>query len=391
MPGRDLIQNPGPTNIPDRVLEAFRRPPVDFDGPEFHAIVERVWNRLPGLFGGAEAVVVLTTVGHGAWESALVNLLEPGEKLLVGNAGAFGRRWGEVARDLGFSPVFTEVDARRPVDPGALRELLASDREHRVKGVFVTQTETSTGTVTDLPAVRAAIDDASHPALFVVDCIGAFGTEELPMAEWGIDVVLAASQKGLMMPPGLSFCALSERAIERSRQVSTPRSHLDWHNRMDFSFIYRRFDGTPPEQHVYALDVAIEMIREEGGLDCVVARHRRLARAVHAAVEAWGEAGPWEVNAYEPHRANAVTCIRTGELDADALRLLARDRFRVSTGAGMSELTGPSFRIGHLGDLNESMILGALGGIETAMTVLGLPHSSGLAAAVESLGRVEPA
>jgi alanine-glyoxylate transaminase/serine-glyoxylate transaminase/serine-pyruvate transaminase len=358
VPGRDFTQNPGPTNIPDRVLEAFRRPAVDFDGPEFHAVVDRVWEQLPDLFGGAHVVFVLTSVGHGGWESALVNLLNPGDEFLMAASGRFGHRWGEVAAALGFEPAYTEVDLRRPADPEEIQARLGADTEHRFKGVFVTQTETSTGTVSDIPAIRAAIDAVDHPALLVVDAIGSFGTEPMKMGEWGVDVVVASSQKGLMMPPGLAFCAVSRAALEHSKTVTTPRSHWDWRLRMDHSFIYKRFDGTPPEQHIYALD---------------------------AALDGWGKEGPWEINALPPHRANAVTCVRTGAIDADELRLLARDRYRVSVGAGMLEMGGRAFRIGHLGDMNEPMILGALGGLELAMQTLGLPHGSGLTPAVESL------
>ena len=274
---------------------------------------------------------------------------------------------------------------RRPADPADIHHRLVADTEYRIKGVFLTQTETSTGTVTDLPAVRRAIDAADHPALFVVDAIGSFGTETMRMTDWGIDVVVASSQKGLMMPPGLGFCAISDRALEHSKTVTTPRSHWDWGPRLDHSYIYKRFDGTPPEQHIYALDAALDLITEEGGIDVAVARHKRIAQAVHAAIEGWGKEGPWEVNALEPHRANAVTCVLTGDIDADELRILARDRFRVSVGAGMLGMGGQAFRIGHLGDMNEPMILGALGGLELAMETLGLPHGSGLPAAIESL------
>lgn len=188
-----------------------------------------------------------------------------------------------------------------------------------------------------------------------------------------------------MMPPGLGFCAVSEKALARSETVTTPRSHWDWRLRLDNSYVYKRFDGTPPEQHIYAFDAALDLIAHEGGIDAAVARHARMARAVQAAVEGWGKEGPWEINAVEGHRSNAVTCVLTGDVDADELRTVARDRFRVSLGAGMLEMKGGAFRIGHLGDLNEPMILGALGGIELAMEVTGLPHGSGLPAAIESL------
>ena len=387
MPGRYFVQNPGPTNIPDRVLEAFRRPAIDFADPEFIALADGVWEELPGIFGEADAVVVLTTVGHGAWESALTNTLDPGDTVLIPDCGLFGRRWAMMARDLGYEVVSTAPDLRQPTDPAEIAEILGADTAHRIRNVCVVHTETSTGAVTDLAAVRAAIDDTGHPALYVVDGVCSLGTEPLRMREWGIDVVVAASQKGLMMPPGLSFCALSERALERNRSAETPRFHLAWEPRLEEGHVYKRFGGTPPEQHMFALRAALDMIAETGGIDASVARHRRWAAAVHAAVDGWSSGGPWEINIAEPkHRASSITCVRTGNIAAGPLIETARDRFNVSVGSGMmTEMEGRAFRIGHLGDLNEPMLLGALGGLETAMQVLGLPHGHGLPAAVASL------
>ena len=385
--GRYFVQNPGPTNIPDRVLEAFRRPAIDFADPDFVALADSVWADLPAVFGGADAMVVLTTVGHGAWEAALTNTLDPGDTVLIPDCGLFGRRWAMMARDLGYDVVSTELDLRRPTDPADIADILAADTAHRIRNVCVVHTETSTGAVTDLAEVRAAIDAADHPALYVVDAVCSLGTEPLRMREWGIDVVVAASQKGLMMPPGLSFCGLSERALERSRSASTPRFHLAWGPRFEGGHVYKRFGGTPPEQHIFALRTALDMIAESGGIDASVARHRRWAAAVHAAVEGWASGGPWEINIAEPtQRAAAITCVRTEPIAANPLIATARDRFRVSVGSGMmAEMEGRAFRIGHVGDLNEPMLLGALGGLETAMTVLGLPHGHGLPAAVASL------
>ena len=386
-PGRYFVQNPGPTNIPDQVLEAFRRPAMDFADPDFIALADGVWEELPGIFGGAEAVVVLTTVGHGAWESALTNTLDPGDVALIPDCGLFGQRWAMMARDLGYEVVSTAPDLRHPTDPADIADILADDTAHRIRNVCVVHTETSTGAVADLAAVRAAIDDAGHPALYVVDAVCSLGTEPLRMRDWGIDVVVAASQKGLMMPPGLSFCALSERALERNRTSATPRFHLAWEPRFEAGHVYKRFGGTPPEQHMFALRAALDMIASYGGIDASVARHRRWAAAVHAAVDGWASGGPWEINIAEPkHRAAAITCVRTGDIASGPLITMARNRFRVSVGSGMmTEMEGRAFRIGHLGDLNEPMLLGALGGLETAMTVLGLPHGHGLPAAVASL------
>ena len=386
-PGRYFVQNPGPTNIPDRVLEAFRRPAIDFADPDFVALADSVWEELPEIFGGADAMVVLTTVGHGAWESSLTNTLDPGDAVLIPDCGLFGRRWAMMARDLGYEVVTTRPDMRQPTDPAEIAEILAADTAHRIRNVCVVHTETSTGAVADLAAVRAAIDDAAHPALYIVDAVCSLGTEPMRMRDWGIDVVVSASQKGLMMPPGLSFCALSDRALERNAAAATPRFHLAWGPRFEEGHVYKRFGGTPPEQHMFALRAALDIIAESGGIDASVARHRRWAAAVHAAVEGWASGGVWKINIAEPqHRAAAITCVRTEPIAAGPLIAMARDRFNVSVGSGMmTGMEGRAFRIGHLGDLNEPMLLGALGGLETAMTVLGLPHGDGLPAAVASL------
>lgn len=385
MAGREFVHNPGPTNIPDSVLEAFRRPAVDFAGTSFVELVTVLWEELPELFG-SDRVVVLTTVGHGAWESALLNTAEPGDTLLMAQSGLFGLRWGHIATDLGYEVVSTTIDPRRPVDVDEVYDILHADRGHRIRNVCVTHTETSTGTVSDLAAVRAAMDAADHPALLIADAVCSFGSEPIDMRQWGIDVLVVASQKGLMMPPGLSFCAVNQRAVERNRKVATPRFHLAWSPRFVMEPVYERFGGTPPEQHLYALRASLDMIAAEGGINGTIARHRRMAAAVHAAVEGWATGGPWEINAINPeHRASAVTCIRTGDLPATPLIVTARERFHVSVGVGHMEMHGSAFRMGHLGDLNEPMILGALGGLETAMTVLGMPHGDGLPAAVASL------
>lgn len=386
MVGREFIQNPGPTNIPEAVLEAFSRPAVDFDSAFFVDLVDGIWDELPELFGGAEHVFVFTSVGHGAWESILTNLLAPGDAAVFAVGGLFGQRWGDMAADLGYDARFTPMDIRRAPDPQHVYDLLAADTAHEIKAVFCAQTETSTGTVCDLAALRAAIDAAEHPALFVVDAIGSFASEPLPMAALGVDVVAAASQKAMMMPPGLSFCAASARAIEISRTRPSPSWYWAWPPRLNRDAVYWRFGGTPPMQHVYALRAALDLIADEGGIDAVAARHRRLAGAVHACVEAWGSGGPWELNVTDPaQRAAAVTCVRTGDIDATELVRVTRDRFHVSMGGAMLELHGRAFRIGHLGALNEPMLLGALGGIETAMAALGHPYASGLAAAADRL------
>ncbi len=385
--GRYFVHNPGPTNIPDRVLEAFRRPPIDFSDPEFVSLVESIWAELPELFGGADKVVLLTMVGHGAWESSLVNTLDPGDAVLIPDCGLFARRWATMARDLGYEVVTTEPHFRRPTDPNEIADILTADTARRIRNVCIVHTETSTGSVTDLAAMRSAINAVGHPALLVVDAVCSLGVEPLRMRDWGIDVLVSSSQKGLMMPPGLSFCALREPALQRSRSVFTPRHHLAWEPRFEDDHIYKRFGGTPPIQHMFALRAALDVIAESGGVDAAAARHRRWAAAVHAAVDGWASSGPWQNNIAKPeHRTSAVTCVRSGELRAGPLVATVRDRFNVSVGSWMlGAQHGDGFRIGHLGDLNEPMLLGALGGLETAMTVLGMPHGDGLPAAVASL------
>jgi len=290
---------------------------------------------------------------------------------------------------LGFKLDVTDANTRAGADLEAVRAILNADIDHEIRALLVAHTETSTGIRTDLADLRRALDDADHPALFVVDAIASLGTEELPVRELGIDVVITASQKGLMMPPGLSFCGVSERALERSLEVHEPSSYWAWPARIAVTAPYRRFGGTPPEQHMFAAQVALDLIDEEGGIAAVIARHARLADAVRATVAVWCEAGALEFNAINTdERSNAVTAIRTVEgIDSELIRSTCRDRLNITIGGGMLDMAeGRGFRIGHLGDLNEPMILGALGGIETAMRQLGVPHGrGGLDAAIDSL------
>ncbi len=380
MSGRQFIQLPGPTNIPDRVLEAYRRPIIDFRGPEFQAMLDDVFGRLPAVFGDADHIVSYISNGHGAWEGTLRNIARPGERLLLADTGMFSGRWGDMVEGLGFKLQTTPTRIRTGADIEAVRAALSADPDHEIKALLIAHTETSTGVRTDLAELRAALDAASHPALLVVDAIASLGTEAIPVKELGIDVVISASQKGLMMPPGMSFCAISNRALAVSEEVHEPSSYWAWPGRLDASFPYRRFGGTPPMQAVYAAQVALDLIEEEGGVDGIVARHARLASAVRSAVTVWAEAGSLEFNAVNPHeRANAVTAIRLAPgFDGEAICTTARDRFSVVIGGGMLDMAeGRGIRIGHLGDLNEPMVLGAIGGIELAMRHLGIPIGAG--------------
>ena len=388
MSGRDFIHLPGPTNIPDRILEAYRRPIIDFRAPEFQEHLDRMFHRLPDVFG-MEKVVSYISNGHGAWEGTLRNIARPGQRMLLADTGMFSGRWGDMVEGLGFKLSVTPADIRRGVDVAAVRDALAADTDHEIVAVLVAHTETSTGIRTDLGQLRDALDAVDHPALLVIDAIASLGTETIDVEAHGVDVIIAASQKGLMLPPGLSFCGISERAYERSLEYHEASSYWAWPSRLDESAPYRRFGGTPPEQAVFATNVALDLIEEEGGIDAVIARHARLADAVRAAVEVWGQNGAMEFNVLDPAaRANAVTAVRLAEgIDGDELCTVARERFGVAIGGGMLDMAeGRGIRIGHLGDLDEPMILGALAGAEVAMRHVGIDVGSGaLDAAIASL------
>ena len=389
MSGREFIQLPGPTNVPDRVLEAFRRPIIDFAGPAFQAILEDVWSRLREVFDHPDHIVCYISNGHGAWEATLRNIARPGQRLLLADTGMFSSRWGDMVQGLGFKLDLTQANFRTATDVDAVRSVLAMDVDHEIQALLVAQTETSTGVRSDLGALCGALDEVGHPALLIVDAIASLGTEELPLGPLGVDVMITASQKGLMMPPGLSFCGISEKAFQRSLELHEPSSYWAWPSRLHQALPYRRFGGTPPIQAMFAAQVALDLIAEEGGIGSVIARHARIADAVRAAVSVWCEAGGMEFNAInEDERANAVTAIRTADgVDSELIRATCRDRFNVTIGGGMLDMAdGRGFRIGHLGDLNEPMILGALGGIETALRFLGVPHGrGGLDAAITTL------
>jgi alanine-glyoxylate transaminase/serine-glyoxylate transaminase/serine-pyruvate transaminase len=384
--GREFVQSPGPTNIPHDVLAAASRPATDFYSADFRALVDRCHAGLQRVFKTSGPILFLTSSGHGGWESAIVNLVPPGRRALVPVAGRFGEAWAGMAEDLGVRTERLELDWRRAVDPAVVADRLAADHDHEIAAVLLVHTDTATGITSDLAAIRAAVDATGHPALFVVDAVASLAISPVPMDELRLDAVLAASQKGLMMPPGMAFIAVSRRAVEAAMAGGQPSSYWSWRQRLGGDG-YVRFGGTPPEQHLFALDVALQRIEGEG-LDAVIARHRRLASAVRRAVEVWSEEGAIGFQAVVPEeRSDAVTCIRTAEgIDADRIRSMAGERFSVTLGAGLGPLAGRAFRIGHLGDLNEPMILGALGGVEAALLACDVPIGrGGVSAAAELL------
>ncbi len=387
MRGRNFLMTPGPTNIPDRVLAAMNRPAVDLVDADFVALTESCFDDLAKVFRTDGHVFLYASNGHGAWEAALANLIGEGDLVLAPSTGMFSRAWGELASDLGAAVEEIEGDWRSAFDPGRIEDRLRADREHRIKAVLAVQTDTATSVTSDLAAVRRALDACRHPALLMADVVASLGTVDFRMDDWGVDVAVAGSQKGLMTPPGLAFTAVGARAFERSRTTGIRRGYWDWARRVDHEEFYMKFFGTPPEHLVWGLREALDMLFEEG-LETAFARHRRLADAVHAAVEVWGQAGALELNCVNPaERATSVTTVRTASgVDANRLRVIARDEFDVSLGYGLGPLDGKAFRIGHMGWINEPMILGALGAVEMAMQAGGVPYrKGGVTAAVDTL------
>lgn len=374
--GRPFIQLPGPTNIPDRVLAAMHRPAVDFAGSGFTAMTRGCLEDLRKVFQTDGEVFAYVALGHGMWEVALDNLVAPGETVLVVDTGRFSEGWCELVRAQGVEVVTTPPFLRRSVDPAAVEEALREDRQHRIRAVLMVQIETSTGVQHDVRAVRRAIDAAGHPALLVVDAVASLACVDLPMDAWGVDVAFTASQKGLMMPPGMGFVAVGERAREAGERNTAPRRYWDWRSRRgDESYLW--FYGTPPMQMLWGLRAALDMLLEEG-LPAVFARHHRLAEAARQAVAHWGAEGALEFQAEVPEdRSDAVTAVRFKAGDPDAVRLHCRDRLQVAFGGGLGSFRGQLLRIGHLGDLNEPMLLGALAVLETALRREGVPHRPG--------------
>ncbi|MDE0944696.1 MAG: aminotransferase class V-fold PLP-dependent enzyme [Alphaproteobacteria bacterium] len=384
--GREFLHTPGPTNIPDRILNAMHQPAVDFTAPPFVAMTRSCFADIKPIFQTEGPVFMYAANGHGAWEAALSNTLSPGDHILLPETGNFSLKWGMMAESLGLVIEHLPGDWRRAVDPDAVEQHLRDDDEGRIKAVLMVHVDTATGIASDVPAVRKAMNNAGHNALFMVDTIASLATMEFQMDEWGVDVALAASQKGLMCPPGLGFTACSEKAMHANQSAQLPRNYWDWQDRMTEAQ-YIRFCGTAPIHLLYGLREALDMLAEEG-LGNTIARHQRLSSAIRAAVDTWCAGGEMAFNATVPEqRSNSITAIRVpGGFNAEEIRTMARERFQVSMGGGLDRLSGIVFRIGHMGDLNEPMILGALGGVEATLLAMGIPHGrGGVRAAIEFL------
>lgn len=387
--GWNFLQTPGPTNIPNRVLNAMHRPAVEFLGPDFMAFAVQLFADLKTIFKTeAGHPFVYAANGHGAWEAGITNVLAPGDKVLVPETGRFAHSWTYMAEKLQIDCEMLPSDWRRAFDPTAVGARLADDKAHEIKAVLLVHTDTATGITSDVAAVRRAMDDTGHPALLMVDTIASLMTTDFRMDEWGVDITVAAGQKGLMLPPGLGFCAVSEKALAVSdANTAMPRSYWDWRDRLDEKVFYKAFCGTAPEHLLFGLGAAIEMLQEEG-YDAVFARHHRLSRAVHAAIDTWAQAGAIELFAQNPEeRSNSVTPILIDPAyDPMKLREICRDQFNIGLGNGMGKYEKVSFRIGHMGDLNETMIFGALGAVEAGLKLAGIPYTpGGVGAAIDVL------
>ena len=371
--GRHFLQLPGPTNVPGRILRAMSRPPIDHRGPDFAELGQRILAGLKEVFGASEHVFVYPASGSGSWEAALVNTLSPGDRVVRFDNGHFVETWGAVAGAVGLAVDVLPSDWRRPVDPAALEAHLGSDEGHEIKAVLMVQNETSTGVMSDVPGVRSAIDRVGHPALLMVDAVSSLCAMELLHDEWGVDVTITGSQKGLMLPPGLSFAAVSPKALAAHGKAELKRSYWDW-SAMLTPNESGYFPYTPATNLLYGLDEALTMLREEGR-ENTLKRHARLASATRAAVAAWGlENFCLEESGF----SSAQTTVKMPDgTNADTLRKIILERFDMSLGSGLGKLKGRVFRIGHLGDINELTVAGTLCGVEMGLELAGVPHRPG--------------
>jgi len=389
--GRDFLAIPGPTVIPEQVLNAMHRPAIDIYTGSLVAVTDRCLAGLKTVFQTSGDVYIYAANGHGAWEAALSNVLCNGNDILVLESGLFAKTWGESGVIQGLQPDVVASDWRNPVDYDKAAQILRDDKEHRIKAVLAVQVDTASGVVNDIPRLRKILDDASHPALLMVDCIASLGTMDFQMDNWGVDVAISGSQKGLMLPPGLSFVAAGNKAKAAHQKADLRTHYWDWTFR-DGPEHYMKYCGTPPEHMMFGLDCALGMLLREG-LPSVFERHRLLANAVRTAVEAWGSNGLMRFN-IEPvnSRANSVTAIELESGKAPQLLLdWCENNASVRLGITIGDLHNKGFRIGHMGYVNAPMVLGVLGVIETGLHTLGWEFgSSGLAAAAEELGRSLP-
>jgi len=387
-PGRHFLQIPGPSAVPDRILGAIGMPVTDHRGPGFAALGTRVLTGMRRVFRTDNPVIIYPASGTGAWEAALVNVLSPGDRVLMVETGHFAALWRRLAERLGLAPELLETDWRRGADPELVEDALRADTERTIRAVCVVHNETSTGCTTRVDAIRAAMDAAGHPALLMVDTISGLASAEFRFDDWGVDVAVSGSQKGLMLPPGLSFNAVSDKALDAYKDARLPKAYWDWGEMLEAN-ARGYFPYTPATNLLYGLAEAIDMLEEEG-LDAVFARHHRHAAATRAAVAAWGLETQCTV---EAEHSPVLTAVRLPEgHDADALRATILEACNLSLGNGLSKIASRVFRIGHLGDFSDPMLMGTLSAVEMGLHLAGVPHAAGGAqAALDALKSDLPA
>ena len=392
LPGIRFVHSPGPTHVPDEVMHAMQRPMTDLSDPRVGALIAACEKGMKELLHSpASDVFFYASNGHGVWEAASANLGSDQHSLLIAGSGHFSDQWAIQTTALGLSVIRTPHIEGQQIDVAAIETALRADTDHRISAVMVVHTDTASGITSDLQAIRAAMDRTGHPALYVVDVVASLGAAPFEMDALGADVCLGSSQKGLMMPPGLGFVAVNAKAFAWSETHAKPRYYWSWSERKTDNQS-AKFCGTPPLAHLAGLEVSLGLLKAEG-LSAVHARHHRLGAAVRAAVNCWATAGTIKLHCQDPAGfSSSVTAIEvTPGIDPEALRVVAREKFQVAMAGGLGPLAGRVFRIGHLGDMNEPMILGALAGIEAAMTVQKIPYGpNGMAAAIAYLAEHTP-
>ncbi|WP_417239612.1 pyridoxal-phosphate-dependent aminotransferase family protein [Celeribacter halophilus] len=389
--GRHYLAIPGPSVIPDPVLQAMHRPAPNIYTGELVDLTHALVPDLKTIAGTSGHVALYITNGHGLWEASLTNMIARGDKVLVCVTGNFGHGWADVATRLGANVEILDFGKQSPVDPDRLEAALKADQSHEIKAVLSVHVDTATSVRNDIAAMRKAIDAAGHPAVFAVDCIASLGCDRFEMDKWGVDVMIAASQKGLMTPPGMGFVWFSEKARQAGQGNDMRTPYWDWETRANPVHLYEYFDGTPPTHHLYGLRQAVSMILDEG-LENVWARHETLARAYWAAVEAWGQGGKLSFNIADPaHRSHAVTTLSLGEGDGTRLRNWLTEHMGITLGISLgfgaigSVEADNYFRIGHMGHINAHMVLGIIGAMETAFAALDIPYGEGGSVAAAKL------
>lgn len=382
--GRAYLAIPGPSVMPDRVLQAMHQPAPNIYSGDLLKIMEPLIADLAAVARTRHQVAIYIANGHGVWEAALANVMSPGDRLLVLSTGHFARGWGEMARKMGAEVETEEFDGRSAVNPERLEELLLADKAHGIKAVMVVQVDTATGVRNDIPALRRAMDRAGHPALLMVDCIACLGCDVFEMDAWGVDVMVAASQKGIMTPPGIGFVYFNDKAAAVRDTLDRVSGYWDWKPRADPDVFYQYFCGTAPTHHLFALREALTMLVHEEGLEAAWARHATLARALWSAFEAWGTDGPLRINIADPaNRSHAVTALRIGTPFGTQLRDWLTDTTGITLGIGLGMAPPDSpewhgfFRVGHMGHVNAHMIMGLLGSIQAGLSALEIPHGPG--------------